>query len=53
MMDALIEAGKENDLSAIRLSVDKDNPRAKTLYQKYGFSVVGEKPSLYFMEYQY
>jgi ribosomal protein S18 acetylase RimI-like enzyme len=42
LMDTMIDHGVTNQVKAITLWVQQDNPRAISLYRKYGFSIVGE-----------
>ena len=40
-----------NDLNADRLSVNKKNTKAKSLYDKFGFNVYDEDDTMYYMQY--
>ncbi|MDQ0416879.1 RimJ/RimL family protein N-acetyltransferase [Croceifilum oryzae] len=44
LIEALFEWAKENDVEEIQLTVLKHNDRAKHVYQKLGFQVIGERP---------
>ncbi|TCP70107.1 GNAT family N-acetyltransferase [Baia soyae] len=44
LIEALFEWAKENEMEEIQLTVIKHNDRAKHVYQKLGFKVIGERP---------
>ena len=49
MMNFICDQAKESAIEKIVLGVEKDNVGAITLYQKSGFSVVGEEDIRYVM----
>ncbi len=50
MVNELINFSKKNSVEEINLSVDKENVAAFSLYQKTGFTVIGENNGSYFMK---
>ena len=48
VMDALLQKAEELRLEEIQLSVDKENLKARKLYEKYGFRLKEEKSEVVF-----
>ncbi|WP_374950976.1 GNAT family N-acetyltransferase [Mucilaginibacter sp.] len=46
LLNALIDKAKKSDMPAVGLLVDKENNKAKQLYESIGFKVQGEKTLL-------
>lgn len=47
LLEALVKKGREMELAFITLEVRKSNAPAIALYEKYGFSTVGERKNYY------
>lgn len=47
MLDALVEMSRESGAAVLWLEVRKGNPRARSLYARYGFKEVGVRPRYY------
>lgn len=52
MMNELMNIAKKLNLDIIKLSVDKENKKALSLYIKFGFKIVKEKEQIFFLEKQ-
>lgn len=50
IMEKLIEKARENEISEIQLTVDKENIIAKKLYEKFDFEVIKESETFYRMK---
>jgi ribosomal-protein-alanine N-acetyltransferase len=50
ILSELINLSNKEKIDELYLSVDKDNINAISLYKKFGFEIIEEKPNFYFMK---